>query len=194
MNNLYLDIETFPSSDPAIREGLSTEDVRKLGLSGLTGEIICIGWALGDGEVYSIQRDPRFYDELEDEMLGAFWAALKGKRVQCFVGHNITKFDLRFLYQRSLVCNVRPTIALPVDSPPWRGEVYDTMTAFAGFGKTVSLDKLCKALGVPSPKNGIDGSKVYDAVLEGRIDEVATYCRADVEATRAVYRRLMWLA
>jgi predicted PolB exonuclease-like 3'-5' exonuclease len=64
------------------------------------------------------------------------------------------------------------------------------MTAWAGARNRVSLDKLCKAFGIETPKGGIDGSKVWDYVKAGKIDEVAAYCARDVEATRKVYKRL----
>lgn len=217
--NLFIDLETVPGTAPELRDelaqaisppgtykkpesiaqweteskpGLVEEAYRKTALSGLFGEIAVIGWALGDGPIESVHRDPRFYDQPENELLQEFWRAISKARVQCWVGHNLAAFDLRFLYQRSLVNRVEPSLNIPVSSPPWKGEVFDTMTAWAGYGGRVSLDKVCRALNIPSPKDGIDGSKVYDAILEGRIEDVAAYCRADVEATRQVYRRLNW--
>ena len=60
---------------------------------------------------------------------------------------------------------------------------------WAGVGNRVSLDKLCKALGLPG-KGEIDGSKVWDYVRDGRIAEVADYCADDVRKVWAVYRRM----
>ena len=39
-------------------------------------------------------------------------------------------------------------------------------------------------------KGDIDGSKVWKAVQDGRIDEVAEYCAKDVERVRAIYKRM----
>jgi hypothetical protein len=55
----------------------------------------------------------------------------------------------------------------------------------------ISLDKLCTALGVVSPKvNGVDGSMVYDLWAADEHDKLARYNAADVAAAREVYFRL----
>lgn len=68
------------------------------------------------------------------------------------------------------------------------------MTAWAGWGGRVALDRLCAALGLPEKGSeigeDIDGAKVWDFVRAGRIEEVAAYCRADVERVRAIHQRL----
>lgn len=108
-----------------------------------------------------------------------------------FIGHNIS-FDLRFLYQRSVINGVKPSINLYQDSKPWDGKTVDTMTLWSGYGNKISLHNLCKALGIEG-KDDLDGSKVWDYVKEGRIDEVAKYCAKDVERVREVYKRIMFL-
>ena len=52
-----------------------------------------------------------------------------------------------------------------------------------------SLNKLCQVLNIEQ-KGDIDGSKVWQAVRDGRIDEVAEYCAKDVERVRAIYKRM----
>ena len=58
--------------------------------------------------------------------------------------------------------------------------------------RRISLDKLCKVLGIDSPKGEMDGSKVGDYFRAGRIAEIAAYCRADVAAVRQVHRRMIF--
>ena len=109
------------------------------------------------------------------------------------VGHNVGAFDLRFLHQRYIVHGIRPpiVIARAISARPWESEkVYDTMVQWAGVGNRVSLDKLCLALSIPSPKAGMDGSQVAEYVAAGRIEDVAAYCRGDVAATREVWRHM----
>lgn len=60
----------------------------------------------------------------------------------------------------------------------------------AGYSDRVSLDAACMGLGVGLPKGDIDGSKVWDAILAGKIDEVAAYCADDVRRVRAVYQKI----
>lgn len=57
------------------------------------------------------------------------------------------------------------------------------MLAWAGYGNRVSLDTLCKALGVDSPKGDMDGGKVFDAWLLGEHGRIAAYNLADAKAT-----------
>jgi predicted PolB exonuclease-like 3'-5' exonuclease len=54
--------------------------------------------------------------------------------------------------------------------------------------KRVSLDKLCKAFGIPG-KGDFDGSMVADT-WSVNPDKVIEYCRDDVARTRQVYNRL----
>jgi predicted PolB exonuclease-like 3'-5' exonuclease len=95
--------------------------------------------------------------------------------------------------QRYIVNGIKPhaLIRRAAEAKPWESEkVFDTMIQFAGVGNRISLDKLCLALSVPSPKGDMDGSMVSKAVADGRINEVAQYCKKDVEATREVFKRM----
>ena len=56
----------------------------------------------------------------------------------------------------------------------------------------VSLDTLSKALGIPSPKENLDGSKVYPYYRAGKLAEICEYCKRDVDSVRQVYRRMMF--
>jgi predicted PolB exonuclease-like 3'-5' exonuclease len=105
----------------------------------------------------------------------------------------VAGFDLRYMVQRSIVNNVRPhrIIAAAAQAKPWESDkVFDTMVQWAGIGNRIALDKLCRALSVPTPKTGITGAQVWDEVKAGRIRDVAAYCKKDVIATREVHRRL----
>lgn len=165
------------------------------GLDAAYGEIVVIGYAVGDDEPVTLVRKDgdRWTADSERELIRRFYAGLDGltghgrKRL---IGHNLIGFDLRFLWQRSMVLGVRPPSWLPRDPKPWSDEVFDTMLGWAGARDRISLDKLCQALGVPSPKGGMTGAEVWPAVQAGRLQEVADYCSRDVSATRAVFRRM----
>jgi len=105
-----------------------------------------------------------------------------------FVGHNLT-WDLRFIAQRCVVNGVKfNRRILPFDAKPWSDQLIDTMTVWAGHGNRISLDRLCHALGVKSPKGEMDGSQVAQYFADGRIDDIINYNRADVSATRECYK------
>lgn len=106
------------------------------------------------------------------------------------VAHNAA-FDLGFLWRRAVVLGVPVPRWLP--GPAARaGQHYGcTMLAWAGFGGKVSLDTLCEALGLPSPKDeGMDGSKVFDAWQAGQLEELERYNLDDARAVSAIWHRL----
>ncbi len=95
--------------------------------------------------------------------------------------------------QRYIINSIRPPLVLKraAEAKPWETEkVFDTMIQFAGVGNRISLDKLCLALSIQSPKGDMDGSKVGQYVADGRLEEVSEYCKRDVEATREVFKRM----
>lgn len=222
--NIFLDIETIPSQRPGIKEAIAAdiappgsmkraetielwereqkpllieERWRRTSFEGDRGEVICIGWAVNDRPTQSITRE---LHEHEGAMLATWFGEIQQTlrdahgRLPVWIGHNVREFDLRFLFQRAVVLEVPPPFRLPHDVRPGAECVFDTMTAWAGWGGKVSLDRLCAALGLPQKGSeigeDIDGSKVWDFVRDGRIDEVAAYCRADVERVRAIHQRL----
>lgn len=210
MKTLYLDIETIPA-DPSfkdeIRSGLAltrskkrelaqrgqpiTEGeveaiYRETALSGEFGRILCIGCRLDpqDAEARILSGD-------EPSILRAFWAL--AAQADLFVGHNVLYFDLRYIYKRSVIHRVKPSKELPFVR--YRNEpVFDTMMAWNRWsGELISLDRLAKALGLPSSKQDLSGEKVFDAYLAGELERIHHYCKSDVELTRLVHRRLAFL-
>lgn len=216
MRRLYLDIETLPASDDR-REALKILYEKKkakkgkkeeydvadfeqylLGTSfdGSFGRILCIAFAIDDGEVECLNGS-----EDEAEMLREFWRIVdsisnptgNGQWTDYgiqFIGHNVMDFDLRFIYQRSIVNRVKPTINLNFaryrDYP-----IYDTMREWTKWSmSSIGLEHIALALGIPTPKDGIDGSQVFDFFKKGKVKEICEYCKRDVEATRAVYKRM----
>lgn len=172
---------------------------RKTGLDGAYGQICVIGFAVDNGKPQTVWSNDWQAPNCEAELLDDFYMVLGDviapawERTITVIGHNVASFDLRFMVQRSIVNRIRPhgVISRAAQAKPWESDkVFDTMVQWAGVGNRISLDKLCKALGVPSPKSDITGATVWDAVKAGRITEVAEYCAGDVTATREVFRRL----
>ena len=174
-----------------------SQKLAKTSLDGGYGRICCIGWAIDDeAPQHVIGAD-------EKAILAQFYEAVaaavgvkthdRGVDRPCnFVGHNITGFDLRFLWQRSVIHGLRRPAVIPFNVKPWDERLKDTMTMWnPDRDKRISLDKLCKVLGVKSSKTGdIDGSKIAQAWADGRHTEIADYCMADVVATRECYRKM----
>ena len=192
MKTIFLDIETVPT-DPSLQEnGLleaqiqlnEAELLKKLSLSAVTAKIICIGYAVEPPvgcEVQALQGE-------ETEIINAFWKLAADCNL--FVGHNILDFDLRFIYQRSIIHQIKPSRDLPF-ARFRNAPIYDTMQEWSKWGREhASLDTLSKALSIPSPKESLDGSKVYPYYRAGKLAEIVEYCKRDVDSTRQVYRRL----
>ncbi len=56
----------------------------------------------------------------------------------------------------------------------------------------ISMDELAHALGLQSSKKDLDGSKVHAYYQKGKYQEIQSYCNADVELTRKIYKRMNW--
>lgn len=171
------------------------ERVLKTSFDGGLGHICVIGVAVDDEPARAFFVDSKEPHKHEANILSAFFDFLKAgyqpnsQTRPRFIGHNITEFDLRFIFQRAVVLGIRPPAFIPFTAKPWDDTVYDTMTAWAGFKGRVKLDELAKALGLEG-KQGMTGADVWPAVSAGNIKRVAEYCCDDVRMTRDVYRRL----
>jgi ketosteroid isomerase-like protein len=124
----------------------------------------------------------------EPDIIKGFWRLAEDCNL--FVGHNVLDFDLRFIYQRSIIHQIKPSRDIPF-ARFRNAPIYDTMQEWSRWGREhVSLDALSRALGIPSPKETLDGSKVYPYYRAGKLAEIIEYCKRDVESARKVYRRL----
>lgn len=111
-----------------------------------------------------------------------------------FCGHNIKEFDIPFLCRRMLINNVPIPSAMNLSGKkPWENPHIDTleMWKFGDFKNYTSLALLAEILGIPSPKDDIDGSMVADVYYKQHdLDRIAHYCLKDVATTARVFFRL----
>lgn len=157
---------------------------------GSLGQVCVIGVSVNGKDPQAFWSDAYRHDE--EVILRRFYEYLQDHQVNSstvWVGHNIINFDLRFLFQRTVVQGVRPPRCVPYNASPYSDRTYDTQAKWAGRDR-VKFDDLCKALGLAG-KTGVDGSKVWGLVKDGRIAEVADYClNTDVAQLRQVYERM----
>ena len=198
MNKLFLDIETLPAEsekhktlkeifDKRITDGKTVTDfedfVAQTTFDGAFGRICCISYAFNDEKPVSLSGD-------EKDIIIEFWKV--AKQAELFIGFNLLNFDLRFIYQRSVIYNILPSIDL--NFARFRNfPIFDVMQEWNKWDTraTISLDTLAKALGIPSSKGGkVEGKNVAQAYVDGRIKEICEYCEKDVEVTRKIYKRL----
>lgn len=191
-------VETIAAWEAEKKPALVEEAIKKTSFDGGLGRIICIGWAVDDGDpVCTVREEPSmimsFFDAIK-EAVKLHYHGGNTKETPIFVGHNITGFDLRFLWQRAVVNKIKPPSAIPFNVKPWEKSIADTMLMWnPERERRTSLDKLCRILGVDSPKSELDGSKVWEYYKAGRIQEISKYCKSDVIATRECYRRMEFL-
>lgn len=214
--HLYLDIETVGTSDPAImaeiaasvtppgnfkkaetiaewesstKPELVKEAIAKTALNGAFGRVVCIGWAWNNDEVRSvIEPDERL---LIDSVMDLIHFAKPQTHYQpVIVGHNVAGFDIRYLWQRAIVLGIRMPPWFPRDPKPWSESVHDTMTMWGGTRDYISLDSLCRALGLPGKGNmtGADVGRLWEA---GNYEAIASYCAEDVYRVRSIHDRMM---
>lgn len=167
------------------------------------GEIVSIAAVNDAGQTWTHCRTQQ---EAESSLLAQFaatvqgWlgsAAMQGPDGRAwpigepfFIAHNAA-FDMGFVWRRCIVNGVKLPFRFPNPSARAGQHFGDTMTLWAGWGQRVSLDTLCRVLGVTSPKaQGFDGSQVHAAWLAGEYERIAAYNLADAQATAEVWHRL----
>lgn len=111
-----------------------------------------------------------------------------------FCGHNIREFDIPFLCRRLLING------LPLPEPmqlhgkkPWEISHLDTLELwrFGDYKNYTSLALLAEVLGIPSPKEDIDGSMVGAVYWqEKNLNRIVRYCLRDVHTTARVFLTL----
>jgi hypothetical protein len=219
---LFIDVETLPppeearaSINPALASklqnrycapedcsdlGCTEEQFRRLALHAEYGRVLCVGMIVEqEGRVVcrgvlGRERESLRFHLDERRTLRGFWNQLRGfdRRRDLVVGHNVYEFDLPFLYKRSVVQRVRPSVRLSFARYRSR-PVFDTMKEWElwAWRPAVKLGELAEVLRLGMTKTeGMDGGCVYDRFREGRHEEIADYCLRDVELTREIYYRL----
>jgi hypothetical protein len=211
---LVFDIETVPAVErralpPTVAERLARhaetqklEPEAAMGLSPLLGKVVSLAFAdasVEGGPIRALVVPPagREHDAFpewmhpltEPQLLAAFWTlAREAETVVTFNGRN---FDLPFLTTRSVVHGVPVRVDLNTKPYALRPhlDLYRVLMGERALGPG-SLDVVCWALGIESPKGELDGSMVAPVYATGDVERIATYNAADVRATVALYHRL----
>ncbi len=164
------------------------------------GKIICIAGAYlqKNEKGYSLKLKT-YSGHNEKDLLQEFSETLIqiSKNNYQLCGHNIREFDVPWLCRRLLIngLTIPPIIDL-YGKKPWEVNHVDTLDLwkFGDFKHYTSLHLLATILGIPTPKDDIDGSmvgKVYWA--ENNLQRIADYCGKDVVAVAQVIMRLKGL-
>jgi hypothetical protein len=147
--------------------------------------VVAIGWAANDGPVSSMTNEP------EQDMLNMFWSDVR-EPGRTLVGFNCLGFDLPVLVRRSQYLGV-PVPYLNLGKYKHTG-ILDVMQmlSFDGLVRARSQSFYCKRFNITGGPvaDTITGADIGRLVEAGEWDKVQVHVEADVEKTRALYRRV----
>ena len=209
-NILFLDIETVPQypgyknmpsktkelwdkkAHTLIQNNEDTPETiyQKAGIYAEFGKIICIstGIVYHQNNQYFI-KTKSFAGDNEYEILENFAELLNkhfnnNKYQLC--AHNGKEFDFPYIARRMLINGIKlPQILNMSGKKPWEIQHLDTMEMwrFGDYKAYTSLELLTHVFNIPSPKNDIKGSDVYNVYYnEKNLQRIIKYCEKDVIA------------
>ena len=114
-------------------------------------------------------------------MLGK-WTMNGEEKFLC--AHNGKEFDFPYLCRRLIINGIPiPAILNTSGKKPWEVCHLDTLELwkFGDFKSFTSLNLLAHTLGIPTPKDDIDGSKVWSVYWNDKdLKRIVNYCQKDV--------------
>ncbi|MFT6798430.1 MAG: hypothetical protein ACJAWA_000540 [Nonlabens sp.] len=214
-NILFLDIETVPLQErfdqlEEIDQQLYADKTKyqrkedftpadfydRAGIWAEFGKIICIsvGYFVNrDGQQF---RTRSFVGE-EKELIEEFTALLNehfSGRNHLMCAHNGKEFDFPYIARRMVILGIEiPSKLNLFGKKPWEVPHLDTLELwkFGDYKHYTSLKLLTRILGIPSPKDDIDGSQVRDVYYQDHdLQRIATYCEKDVVAVAQIILKL----
>jgi uncharacterized protein YprB with RNaseH-like and TPR domain len=213
---LFLDIETVPETESfsdldATKQDLwdaksryqrkeeftAEEFYDRAGIWAEFGKIICIsvGYFKMEGESRTFRVTSFYGDEIKilkdfKNLLTSHFSS--NKHLLC--AHNGKEFDFPYIARRMIIHNIELPYKLNLfGKKPWEVPHLDTLELwkFGDYKTYTSLKLLTNVLGIPSPKDDIDGSEVYRVYYkEKEIDRIIVYCEKDTIAVAQIFLRL----
>ena len=161
------------------------------------GRIVCI--SVGYFSFRNSQRTFRvtsFFGE-EIKILQDFTSLIEqyfSRPHKLLCAHNGKEFDFPYISRRMIINNLRlPSKLQMFGKKPWEIPHLDTLELwkFGDYKNFTSLKLLAHILGIPSPKDDIDGSQVRNTFYKEKdIDRIVTYCEKDTVTVAQILLRL----
>ncbi|MDO5106459.1 3'-5' exonuclease [Capnocytophaga sp.] len=212
---LFLDIETVPLFESYSQLSENEKDLwedktkyqrkddftgeefyQRAGIWAEFGKIVCI--SVGYFSLRNEQRTFRvtsFFGE-EPQILNDFAQLVErhfSRPHKLLCAHNGKEFDFPYITRRMIINNIAVPVKLQLfGKKPWEIPHLDTleMWKFGDYKHFTSLKLLTHVLGIPSPKDDIDGSQVRDVFYNQKdIDRIVTYCEKDTVTVVQVFLR-----
>ncbi|MGV6830202.1 MAG: 3'-5' exonuclease [bacterium] len=215
-NILFLDIETVPEeqdfkdldvskqelweakSKYQRKEEFSAEEFyERAGIWAEFGKIICISVGYFNIENESRTFRVKSFSGDEASLLKQFKDLLishfsQAKHLLC--AHNGKEFDFPYIARRMIIHGITLPYKLNLfGKKPWEVPHLDTLELwkFGDYKNYTSLKLLTNVLGIPSPKEDIDGSEVYKVYYQDKdITRIIDYCERDTIAVAQILLRL----
>lgn len=215
-NILFLDIETVPQTQYFDELSDQTKELfdlktqyqrkedqspkefyHKAGIWAEFGKIVCIsvGYFTFKNDIRTF-RVTSFFGE-EKKILTDFSDLLNShynQPAQVLCGHNAKEFDFPYIARRMIINGLKIPDKLNLfGKKPWEVLHLDTMELwkFGDYKHFTSLKLLAHILGIPSPKDDIDGSEVAQVYYQEQdIDRIIVYCEKDVITVAQIMLKL----
>jgi len=218
-NILFLDIETAPqfpdyASMPGswkelwdtksasllkYHEGQTTETLYpRAGIYAEFGKIICVSCGVLQGapehrkivlKSFSGDDEKKLLQQFNDMI--SKWSAGEAKYL---CAHNGKEFDFPYLCRRMIINGLSIPATLNISGKkPWEVNHLDTMELwkFGDFKNYTSLNLLAHTLGIPTPKDDIDGSMVWEVYWKDKnLSRIVAYCQKDVVTVAQILLRM----
>ncbi|MCT8339400.1 3'-5' exonuclease [Luteirhabdus pelagi] len=215
-NILFLDIETVPQHQHFSELNELTQELyaqktayqrkdeimpedfyERAGIWAEFGKIICIsvGYFTMKGDVRQFRLTSFHGDEVK--ILKDFKVLLEthfNRPHHLLCAHNGKEFDFPYIARRMIIHGISLPFKLNLfGKKPWEVPHLDTLELwkFGDFKTFTSLKLMAHVLGIPSPKDDIDGSDVRNVYYENKdIDRIIEYCEKDTLTVAQIFLRL----
>jgi uncharacterized protein YprB with RNaseH-like and TPR domain len=214
-NILFLDIETVPEvatfselssakqelyalkTQYQRKDEISAEDFyERAGIWAEFGKIVCISI----GYFVSVDNKRSFRVKSlagnEKELLESFKTLLNNhfnETNHLLCAHNGKEFDFPYIARRMIINHIELPAKLNLfGKKPWEVAHLDTLELwkFGDYKHYTSLKLLTNILGIPSPKEDIDGSDVARVYYEEKdLEKIVKYCERDTVAVAQLLLR-----
>ncbi|MDO6434451.1 3'-5' exonuclease [Flavitalea sp. BT771] len=184
------------------KQPVSLEDVEKIyersAIYAEFGKIICISCGIVSGPPSDRKLTLKSFSGDDEKALLAGFADLLRKwapdHSKYLCAHNGREFDFPYLCRRMVIHGMNiPAVLNMSGRKPWEVQHIDTMELwkFGEYRSFVGLNLLAHTLGIPTPKDDIDGSQVGNVYwVQGDLPRIVTYCQKDVITVAQVYLRM----
>ena len=216
---LFLDIETVPQypdynglpdgwralwdnkSNSLLKyhEGENNESLYpRAGIYAEFGKIVCISCGVIMGNEAQRKIILKSFAGDDERLLLQQFADMINKwsagETRYLCAHNGKEFDFPYLCRRMIIHNLPIPLLLNIaGKKPWEVNHLDTLELwkFGDFKSFTSLALLAHSLGIPTPKDDIDGSMVWKVYWEEKnLPRIVTYCQKDVVTVMQILLRM----